>query len=282
MKSRNTLEMMARLGHGARGAVYCLTGGLALLAAIGSGGQTGGSRSALRILVDQPFGRVLLGMIALGFAFFALWRFIEAAIDADGLGDEWKGLAIRGAHVFGGVVAAGLAISALGLALGWGSRGGGEDRPVRDWTAWLMGQPFGPWLVGLVGLGVVGVGIGFMVKGWRGKVTEHLVCTRDVARWAVPLGRLGFGARGVVLLIIGGFLVVAAIQSRAAQAKGLGGALEALQAQPHGWIPLGITAAGLFAFGVFGFVEAFYRRIDTPDLDDAKDAIADGIRNIGS
>ena len=282
MRSRNTLDVMARLGHAARGIVYCLIGGLALLAAIGSGGKTGGSGSALRTLLGQPFGRVLLGAIALGFAFFAVWRFVEATTDADHRGNEWKGLGVRGAHVVGGFIAIGLALSALGLALGWGGGGGGDDRAARDWTAWLLAQPFGPWLVGLVGLGIVGVGIAFLAKGWRGKVTEHLVCSRDVARWAVPAGRLGFGARGVVFLIMGGFLVVAAVQSRAAQAKGLGGALEALQAQPFGWILLGVTAAGLFAFGVFSFVEAFYRRIDTPDLDGTKDAIADGLRNLGS
>jgi Domain of Unknown Function (DUF1206) len=281
MAAQNTLEVMARLGHGARGVVYCLVGGLALFAAIGSGGSTGGSGSALRTLVEQPFGRVLLGLIAIGFACFALWRFVEATTDADRRGNEWKGLAIRGAHLVGGAIAVGLAVSALGLALGWGG-GGGEDRSARDWTAWLMGQPFGPWLVGLVGLGVVGAGIAFIAKGWRGKVTKHLVCSRDVARWAVPAGRLGFGARGVVFLIMGGFLVVAAVQSRAAQARGLGGALQALEAQPFGWVLLVVTAAGLFAFGVFSFIEAVYRRIDAPDLDGAKDAVVDGVRNLGS
>ncbi len=281
MAAQNTLEVMARLGHGARGVVYCLVGGLALFAAIGSGGRTGGSGGALRIVLEQPFGRVLLGLIAIGFACFALWRFLEATTDADRRGNEWKGLAIRGAHLIGGVIAVGLAVSALALALGWGG-GGGEDRSARDWTAWLMAQPFGPWLVGLVGLGIVGAGIAFIVKGWGGKVTEHLACSRDVARWAVPAGCLGFGARGIVFLIIGGFLVVAAWQSRAAQAKGLGGALQALEAQPFGWVLLAVTAAGLFAFGVFSFIEAVYRRIDAPDLDDAKDAVVDGLRNLGS
>src|SRR5918998_1104937 len=113
MKSQNTLEVMARLGHGARGVVYCLVGGLALLAAIGSGGRMGGSGGALRTILEQPFGRVLLGIIALGFACFALWRFIEATTDADRRGTEWKGLAVRGAHLFGGVIAVGLAVSAL-------------------------------------------------------------------------------------------------------------------------------------------------------------------------
>ena len=261
--------------------VYCLVGGLALLAAIGSGGQTGGRGSALRTLLGQPFGRVLLVAIALGLAFFALWRLVEATSDADHRGNGWKGLAIRGAHLIGGVIAVGLAMSALGLALGWGA-GDSDDGAARDWTAWLMAQPFGPWLAGAIGVGIVGAGIAFVAKGWRGSVTKHLVCSRDVARWAVPAGRLGFAARGVVFLIIGGFLVAAAIRSHAAEARGLGGALETLAAQPFGRVLLGITAAGLFAFGVFGFIEALYRRIDAPDLDDAKDAVADGLRSLGS
>ena len=282
MRSQNTLEVMARLGHGARGAVYCLIGGLALLGAVGLGGQSGGSGSALRTLLGQPFGRILLGLIALGLAFFALWRFVEATTDADRRGSGWKALAIRGAHFIGGVIGLGLAGTALSLALGYGGGGRGDDRAARDWTAWLMTQPFGPWLVGLLGLVVVGVGIAFVVKGWRGKVTEHLVCSRDVARWAVPTGRVGFAARGVVFLITGGFLVVAAMHSRASQAKGLGGALDALEAQPFGWALLAVVAAGLFAFGVFSFVEALYRRIDAPDLDGAKNAVADGLRSLGS
>ena len=77
--------------------------------------------------------------------------------------------------------------------------------------------------------------------------------------------------RGIVL---GGFLVLAAWRSNSAQAQGLGGALEALQQQPYGWLLLALTALGLFAFGVFGLAQARYRHIDAPDLDDAKAAMA--------
>ena len=43
-----------------------------------------------------------------------------------------------------------------------------------------------------------------------------------------------------------------------------------------------MVAAGLLRFGVFSFVEALYRRIDAPDLDGAGNAVANGLRNIGS
>jgi hypothetical protein len=145
-----------------------------------------------------------------------------------------------------------------------------------------MAQPAGPWLVGLVGLGVAGAGLAFALKAWHGHVTRHLKCSREVARWAVPAGRVGFAARGLVFLVIGGFLVAAAIQARASEVRGLGGALDTLAAQPFGWILLGATAVGLFAFGVFSFIEALYRHIDAPGLDGAGAAVAGELRHLGS
>jgi hypothetical protein len=278
----NSLELMARAGYGARGLVYALVGSLALLAAVGSGGQTGGSRSALQTLLGQPFGKVLLGVIALGLAFFAAWRLFEAITDADRRGSSGKALAIRAARGTSGLIYIGLAISTLGLALGWGSGGGGEDQAAQDWTAWLLAKPFGQWAVGLIGLGVGGTGLAYLGRAWSGQVTDDLSCPAHARGWVVPLGRLGFGARGVVFVLIGGFVVLAALHSSSSEVKGLGGALSTLQAQPYGWALLGLTAAGLLAFGLFGFVQARYRRIDTPDLSDAGDAIARGVQNVQS
>jgi hypothetical protein len=270
---RNPIETLARLGYGARGIVYGLVGGLALLAAIGSGGQTGGSRSALQTLLSQPFGRFWLGVIALGLFGFCAWRVLEALTDADRLGSDLKGLGTRAAHLISGVIYAGLALSALNLALGQGG-GGGEDQAAQDWTAWLLSQPFGQWLVGLIGIAITGTGLAFVWKAWRGDVTAYLVLPADKRDWFVSLGRMGFAARGVVFLLIGGFLILAAVHSSSSDVHGLGGALQALEQQPYGWVLLSLTALGLFAFGVFGLIQARYRHIDAPDLDDAKAAIA--------
>jgi hypothetical protein len=271
------MEIMARLGYGARGIVYCLVGGLALLAAFGSGGQTGGSRSALQSLLSQPFGKAWLVLIASGLFGFAAWRIVEALTDADHRGREWKALGIRAAHLVSGGIYAGLAVFALNLAFGRGA-GGGEDQAAQSWTAWLMAQPFGQWLVGLVGVGVAAAGLGFIWKGWRGDVMMRLALPSGADRWVLPLGRLGYAARGVVFVLVGGFLILAALHSNSSEVHGLGGALQSLQAQPFGWILLGVVAAGLFAFGVFGLVQARYRHLDAPDLKQARDAVADGVQ----
>lgn len=270
MASANTLETTARVGYAARGIVYMLVGGLAVMAAFGTGGETGGSKNALASLIDEPFGQTLLAIIALGLLAFAIWREAAALSDADNRGTSAKGLAIRGAHVISGVIYLGLAIYAAGLAFGWATGGGGQGgEGAQGWSAWLLAKPFGRWLLGLVGLGVAGAGIAFLGRAWTGDVTKHLRYSPHQRGWVVPLGRAGFAARGVVFLIIGGFLVVAAWQSQSSEARGLGGALRTVQEQPYGWILLALVAAGLFAFGVFGLVQAVYRRIDAPDMDDA-------------
>lgn len=277
--SNAPLEWLARLGYGARGLVYCLVGGLAVLAAFGSGGQTGGSRNALATLLDQPFGKVLVGIVALGLAGFAAWRIVEGLTDADHRGSSARSLGVRAAHIVSGVIYSGLAIFALNLALGRASGSGSEDRAARDWTAWLLGQPFGEWLVAVIGLGIIAAGLGFLLKGWRGQVTAYLACDAATMRWAVPLGRLGYAARGVVFVLLGGFLVLAAFHSNSREVKGLGSALESLREQPYGWALLGITAAGLFAFGLFGFVQARYRRIDAPSVQDGKQSVERQLRS---
>ena len=76
-------------------------------------------------------------------------------------------------------------------------------------------------------------------------------------------GRLGHAARGLVFIVIGVFLAQAALQSDPDEARGLGGALSALAAQPFGPYLLGLVACGLVAFGLFMFVVVCYRRIDT-------------------
>ena len=267
---RNTIERIARFGYGARGIVYIVVGALALLAAIGQGGRAGDSKDALRAVLAGPFGAVVVGLIALGLAGFALWRFVEGVTDADRRGTSAKGLAVRGAHLVSAAIYIGLAVSAASLSLGLGMSGGDG---VHDGTAWLLGKPFGRWLVALVGLAVAGGGFGFLGKAWRGDVTDRLALDAQArARWAGPIGRFGYAARGLAFLIIGAFLVAAAWHQRSSDAKGLAEAFALLRAQPYGWVLLGLAAAGHAAFGAFGLIQARYRHIEAPDIDRVDDA----------
>jgi hypothetical protein len=259
--SADKIAWLARSGYAARGVVYVIVGWLAVLAALGSG-QATDSKGALLTILQQPFGEVLLALVALGLVGYALWRLVQASMDTDGHGTDAKGAAVRIGLVVSAVTHLLLAFFALSLILGWGAGGGGDG--TQDWTAWLLEQPFGRWLVGLIGAAVVGAGLAHIFKGWQAKFEKYLQMDPDLLDKASPVCRFGLVARGVVFLIIGGFLVVAAWRFSSGEVVGLKGALQTLQQQPYGWILLGIVALGLFAFGLYSLIEARYRRIDTP------------------
>ena len=79
--------------------------------------------------------------------------------------------------------------------------------------------------------------------------------------WVTWVGRVGFVARGVVLFLVGGFLINAGVHANPRDARGIGGALRELSRQPEGRWLFGAVALGLVAYGVFMLVLARYRRM---------------------
>ncbi|ONG45839.1 hypothetical protein BKE38_25935 [Pseudoroseomonas deserti] len=263
---RRALELLARLGYAARGVVNLVVGLLAFLAAMGQGGGNSGNKGALLSLLSHRFGGVLLGIVAVGLFGFALWRACQSVLDADRRGTAPKALCARAGQLISAFTYASLGLFAATLAAGGAAARGATDdaSQAQDWSRWIMSHPFGEVLIGLAGAVVAGVGISLLVRGWRASFTKHLDCPENAAQWVVPLGRVGFMARGVVFLIIGLFVMLAALHSNPQEVVGLSGALRVLQGQPFGQFLFGVVALGLAAFGMFEFAEARYRRIDAP------------------
>jgi hypothetical protein len=261
---RHALELLARLGYAARGVVNLIIGLLAFLAALGQGGRTTGSKGALLSLLSHPLGSLLLGVVALGLFGFALWRACQSLLDADRRGNGAKAMVVRGGELISAATYTSLGIFAATRAAGRAAGGSDDAKSAQDWTRWLMAHPFGEWLVALAGVVVAGIGVTMLGWAWKGSFAKHLDCHGTAANWVMPLGRTGFAARGVVFLIIGIFLVLAAWHSNPQEVRGLSGALRALQGQPFGQFLYGVVALGLVAFGIFEFAEARYRRIRAP------------------
>ena len=262
-RARPWIERVARFGYAAYGVVYVLVGVLSVRAAFGGGGKTAGQEGARQTILLAPLGRVLLGLVALGLLGYATWRLFQGVLDPDNEGRDAKGLVKRSDHVVNGLFHAALAVSVGRVAMGSdGGSGGGPD----DWTAALLQQPLGRWLVAVVGAGIFAIGLFQFYRSYDAKFMEKLkpggMSPRE-KRWTTRAGRLGHAARGVVFIVIGVFLAQAALQSDPDEARGLGGALSALAAQPFGPYLLGLVASGLVAFGLFMFVVARYRRIET-------------------
>jgi hypothetical protein len=122
--------------------------------------------------------------------------------------NSWKGLAIRGANIGTGIVYLGLSLYAANLALGFAAESADEDQAAKDWTAWLMSQPFGVWLVNAAGIGFGVAGVVFLWKTWRADFRKY-IAGDEPKPWIVFLRRVAF--RGVAFLLVGGFLVLAGI-----------------------------------------------------------------------
>lgn len=251
----------ARIGYAAVGVVYLVIGGLALAAAFGAGGQTTGSKGAIAVMSNQPWGDALLWVVAIGLVGFVIWRMLQGFADADRQGTDKKAIARRAGNVASGIAYATLAFYALSLIFGWNrwqSSGGGG---AQSWTAWLMAQPLGRWLVGIVGLVVVVVGVVQIARAVKASFERKLRVGPRHLRWVRPIGRAGLTARGLVFGIIGIALIVAGVQADPSEARGLDGALETLQRQAYGQWLLGVIAVGLIAFAGFSFVRAWARRV---------------------
>ena len=257
------VEKLMRLGFAAKGVIYVTIGLLALQAAFGLGGQTTGSRGALVEIASQPLGQVLLGIVAVGLLGLTLWYIARGVPDIEGKGDDPRGLAKRAGAIGSGVGYALLAVFAFQILLG--SSGGGDGPSKSDWTATLMEVPWGRWLVGLVGLVVIGTGLFQFYRAYQAKFREKINSSEmsgAESEWGTRAGQFGIVARGVVVIIIGVFLVNAAWQYDPQEAGGLGQALETLAQQPYGAWVLGVVAAGLIAYGLFaGLILARYRQI---------------------
>jgi len=260
------VETMARCGYATKGVVYVIVGVLAVMAASGAGGSTKDSSGAIATIAQQPFGRILVGLTALGLFGYVIWRFVQAVMDPERKGTDVKAIFARIGFAISGIVYASLAFLAGRMALSGGGGGGGGDSSQPALTAKLMSQPFGIWLVGIVGVIVIGVGLYHFFRAYKAKFMEDYKSSEMSAterKWAKRVGRFGLAARGVTFSIIGFFFVSAALHADPSEAKGLSGALDTLARQPYGPWLLGVVALGLVAFGVYCFSQARYRRIVT-------------------
>jgi hypothetical protein len=254
---------MARLGYAARGFVYIIVGWLAFQAAQGSGSPNVDTHTALAAIIAQPFGRFLLGIVAVGLIGYGIWRMVEAIIDPENTGSDTKGILTRAGYVISALTYAGLAAIAVRMIMGTGSAGSTNQAP-KDWTAHFLAQPFGHWLVVLAGLLVIALGIYSLYTAYEVRFEKRFKTNEmgaQMRRWALELGRVGYASRAVVYVIIGMFLVQAAMTYNPQRAGGLGDALAALAQGPYGTVILAVVALGLLALGIYSLVLARYRRI---------------------
>lgn len=256
-----SLKLLARAGLIAYGVVHLLIGWLAVqIAWGGSDSKSADTSGALKTLASQPFGKILLWLVAVGLVALALWQASEVI---------WGYRNREGAkrmrkQVTSGAVAiiyAALGVSAASVALGSESS---SSQSQKHATSGVLAWPAGRVILVVTGLIIIVVGVANVVKGVKKSFAEEIdtssmspVARKGVAR----LGQIGYLAKGVALGLVGGLLSYATLSFDQQKAQGLDGAMQTILAQPFGRLLLTAVALGFAAFGVFALLQSRYRRM---------------------
>ncbi|SFT66466.1 protein of unknown function [Geodermatophilus amargosae] len=258
----DALENLARVGLIAYGVVHLLIAWLALQLAWGGGGQSADQSGAMGTLAASPVGKPLLWVLAIGLVALALWQIAEVLRWRSGWSatGEARKRAVKKTvkAVAKAVVYAALAFTAFRFATGSGSSSSAQQQQT---AAGVFGWPGGRWLVGLVGLVVIGVGVHHVLKGVKKSFLKEIDLASAPAgaeRTVTRLGQVGYPAKGVALGVVGALLVWSAVTFDPAKASGLDGALRTVLDAPFGKALLTLVALGIAAFGAFCFVRARY------------------------
>lgn len=259
-------------GHFSAAIFYVTMGLLAGLVALGLRGEPPDGRVVVRALRDLPFGPVLLITLSLGALSLVIWRLLQAFWDIEAKGRSFIGICQRARFLFSAAFYLTIPFGVARLMMGFHIPSG-EQMAERAASA-VIGFPFG-WSI------VLGTGMGFLVAGgyylyrtWRGNFERVFRCEQMSERqrkFCFGLGRFGCGSRGVILLVIGYYLMLAGWNVDPRQVEGQAGALQIIASQPLGPIMLGIVSLGLVALGLYSFAELCYGR-------DPRDKVVRAIR----
>jgi hypothetical protein len=253
------VERLGRAGLVAKGTIYAVVGILAIKVALGARDESADRDGALRTIAAQPFGKLLLSVLALGFAGYAAWRLAQGLFDRDNEGEGAKGLAKRAGAIAKACVYG--ALCGLTIAMIAGASDGqshSEDKTTAD----ALGLPLGRYIVFAAAAGFVAAALfnayrAITCNFERSLETEKMDEAEETA--ARGVGILGHLARFVVFALIGAFLAKAAWQFQPKEAVGLDGALQKVAQEPYGSFLLGCLAVGLLAYALYCLVQARYR-----------------------
>lgn len=258
VSDHKALDVAARFGFGVLAVVHILIGIIALQIAFGGNGEAEPT-GALERLAGGTAGPWTMWACAIGCFGLAAWQLSEATL--------------RARHLPAGEQLS-KTISSGSLSIIYGSMSftfarfafGGEvdsSESTRDFTASMMGSPFGTFVILAVGGTVFGIGVYFVFKGILRKFRPELRHFEDTHRGALieVLGVIGHVAKGIALILVGILFVAAVITHDATRSTGLDGSLKALTDHPFGTPLLVTVAVGLICYGIFALVRAKFGRM---------------------
>jgi hypothetical protein len=254
LAAEGKFQWLTRVGFAARGLLYITIG----LLVIGTG-RTEDLAGALEY-VGRGGGELLMIALAVGLAIYGLWRLSDLFLATEHPGNDSKAMAKRAASGFIGGIYLYLAYKAARVLTA--GRAGAEGTQQQADT--VLDLPGGEFVLFAAALVLAVAGANQLWKAYRCKFMNRLregAATKDWIKWT---GRLGYAARGVIFLVVAWLVARAAASQTANEAGNLEKALDVLRG-PF----LAPIAAGLILFGLFSLIEARFRRIHRPPVEQA-------------
>lgn len=261
------LRAGSRLGLACRGTVYLLVGYLAFRLALAVHGRTGApasSAGAVQAAVSPAWGRIPLVLLVAGLAAYALTQLLEAVFRpsrAESATGRWRQRAVSS---WGCLLYSAFCLSTARLLLETPPRqtAQSEQRQDIDVTATVLRTGWGQLLLILAGLLIMAAAVEMGRRSvwldFRERFTaEHM--SRPLAMVTRAVGAYGCIARSVVLVLVGFFIIKAAVLSSARQVKGLDAVFRSVASSAGGAWLLALLACGLFCYGLYCLIEARYR-----------------------
>jgi uncharacterized membrane protein YidH (DUF202 family) len=222
------------------------------------GGSKSGKSSAFAFLEKQAYGQVLLGILAASLLCYAIWRFIQSLSDPENIGSDAKAKAKRAGFFLSALFYLSFAFLAVKKIVSSGSSGGSGGSKL---------QGLDPTIVTVV-LAIIGVGMAVkaiihFVQAYKGKfLDKYRVGDLKMEKFVRKAGYIGFYARSAVMAILSFIFFRAAFGGGSKEMKGTKEAFSFLQDSSYGTILMGVTAAGLAAYGLFVLALSRYRKFD--------------------
>lgn len=247
-------ENIARFGLASMGFVYILIGILTALEALNLGGYQIGTKGAIGFLANQPLGKILLIIMAIGLFSYAFWRMYQTFMDSRNLGVDMNALFIRAGYFTGGLFYGILGFVALKLFLG------GNYSTQQELVMRILNSKYGSWfgvIFGLILLGKAIFEIYFVISNNFKRNVQTSKMEPKIKSTLLKFGVIGHTARAVVFGIMAFLTIRTGVTLRNEKVSTVTDAFQFLNYE-FGALVLGVVAIGLLCFGLFMFVKAKY------------------------
>jgi hypothetical protein len=257
---------LARVGCAAVGSVYVLIGAVALVALTGHLIEYADPSRIALVLKRVPGGSVVIWALAAGAAAYAGWRFLEAIGDPYEIGTDWRAAATRLAGAASGVAYALLSYGVVSAVLASpAARRDASEHQQQQLVAQVLHWPAGPWIVAAAGLFVAAVGLvqfWFVISQSYARDVRMRPRTRGGERLLRAVGGYGYSARGVILCVLGYFLLHASVTHNPAAVGDTDTAFDFIGGGVIGNTAFAVVAIGTIAYGAFMYANAWLYDFD--------------------